>query len=158
MERLERVSGMVVPGGFGYRGIEGKIVAARYARQNKLPYLGLCLGMQVMVIELARHAFDSDEPNSTEFNLSTKHPVIDLLPGTAYSRKLDLAQLFRLSIPGTYVVSVGYDPEAYFAMAGATAKRTKGLWLGKAQPAAATVTLTEKGSAPAPKPAAADRD
>ena len=70
----------MVPGGFGYRGIEGKIVAARYAREQQVPYLGLCLGMQVMVIELARHALGSDEPNSTEFDLNTQYPVIDLMP------------------------------------------------------------------------------
>ena len=69
-----------MPGGFGYRGIEGKIVAARYAREKKVPYLGLCLGMQVMVIELARHILSSDEPNSAEFDIATRHPVIDLLP------------------------------------------------------------------------------
>jgi CTP synthase len=79
-EQLQGVHGVVVPGGFGYRGIEGKIVAARWARENRIPYLGLCLGMQVMVIELARHALGSDEPNSTEFDLSTPHPVISLLP------------------------------------------------------------------------------
>jgi len=79
-ERLEQVNGIVVPGGFGYRGIEGKIVAARFARINKVPYLGLCLGMQVMTIELARCIFNSDEPNSTEFDVSTKFPVIDLMP------------------------------------------------------------------------------
>jgi len=80
LEQLAQVDGIVVPGGFGYRGIEGKIVAARYARENKVPYLGLCLGMQVMVIELARHALNSDEPNSTEFNIATKYPIIDLIP------------------------------------------------------------------------------
>jgi CTP synthase len=80
LERLETVNGIVVPGGFGYRGIEGKIVAARFARQNKLPYLGLCLGMQVMSIEFARYVFGSDEPNSTEFDISAKHPIIDLMP------------------------------------------------------------------------------
>ena len=80
LARLAGVAGIVVPGGFGYRGIEGKIMAARYAREHKVPYLGLCLGLQVMVIELARHAVGSDEPNSTEFNISTKYPVIDLLP------------------------------------------------------------------------------
>ena len=79
-EQLQEVGGVVVPGGFGYRGIEGKVAAARWARQNRVPYLGLCLGMQVMTIELARHALGSDEPNSTEFDLSTKHPVIDLMP------------------------------------------------------------------------------
>jgi len=78
--RLQAVDGIVVPGGFGYRGIEGKIVAARYAREHRKPYLGLCLGMQVMCIELARMAIGSDEPNSTEFDVTTRHPVIDLLP------------------------------------------------------------------------------
>lgn len=78
-ERLAQVDGIVVPGGFGDRGIEGKILAARYARVHKLPYLGLCLGMQVMCIELARNVLESDEPNSTEFDPGTKHPVIDLM-------------------------------------------------------------------------------
>jgi CTP synthase len=80
LDKLENVAGVVVPGGFGYRGIEGKIIAARYARQHRKPYLGLCLGLQVLVIELARHALDSDEPNSTEFDPSTRHPVIALMP------------------------------------------------------------------------------
>jgi CTP synthase len=77
---LEGVNGIVVPGGFGYRGVEGKIRAARFAREHKVPYLGLCLGMQVMCIEYARHLLGSDEPNSTEFDLFTRYPVIDLLP------------------------------------------------------------------------------
>ena len=78
-QRFEGLHGIVVPGGFGYRGIEGKVMAARFARENQIPYLGLCLGMQVMVIELARHALDSDEPNSTEFDIKTQYPVIDLM-------------------------------------------------------------------------------
>jgi CTP synthase len=69
-----------VPGGFGYRGIEGKIKAARYARENKVPYLGLCLGMHIMVIEMARKVLKSNEPNSREFDENTAYPVIDLLP------------------------------------------------------------------------------
>lgn len=80
LERLHGVDGVVVPGGFGYRGIEGKIVAAKYARENRIPYLGLCLGMQVMCIEFARSLLNSDEPNSTEFDISTKYPIIDLMP------------------------------------------------------------------------------
>ncbi len=80
IERLKRADGIVVPGGFGYRGIEGKIVAARTARENEIPYLGLCLGMQVMCIELARHVLQSDEPNSTEFDRKTEHPIIALMP------------------------------------------------------------------------------
>jgi CTP synthase len=78
--RLLAADGIVVPGGFGYRGIEGKIVAANVARENQIPYLGLCLGMQVMCIELARHVLDSHAPNSTEFEPSTAHPVIALMP------------------------------------------------------------------------------
>jgi len=77
---LEGLHGIVVPGGFGYRGVEGKIRAAQFAREHHVPFLGLCLGMQVMCIEFARHVFDSPEPNSTEFNLFTRYPVIDLLP------------------------------------------------------------------------------
>jgi len=77
---LGAVKGIVVPGGFGYRGIEGMVVAARYARERKVPYLGLCLGMQVMVVEYARAVFGSQEPNSTEFDPHTPYPVIDLLP------------------------------------------------------------------------------
>ncbi len=77
---LREAQGIIVPGGFGERGIEGKIKAVKYARENEIPYLGLCLGLHVMVIEFARCLFNSDEPNSTEFNPSTSYPVIDLLP------------------------------------------------------------------------------
>jgi CTP synthase len=77
---LRFASGIVVPGGFGERGIEGKIMAAKYARENKIPYLGLCLGMHVLVIEFARHVFGSADCNSTEFAPSCQYPVIDLLP------------------------------------------------------------------------------
>ncbi len=79
-EQFEGLDGIVVPGGFGERGIEGKILAARWARENQVPYFGLCLGMQVMCIELARHVYQSDEPNSTEFDAKTEHPVISLMP------------------------------------------------------------------------------
>ncbi len=79
-DRLGGVDGVVVPGGFGYRGIEGKIGAAHFARENAVPYLGLCLGMQVMCIDFARHILQTDEPNSTEFDLSTEYPIIDLMP------------------------------------------------------------------------------
>lgn len=78
-EMLNGVSGIVVPGGFGERGIEGKIMAARRARENKIPYLGLCLGMQVMCIELARSVLGTDEANSTEFDRNCEHPVISLM-------------------------------------------------------------------------------
>jgi CTP synthase len=77
---LRSAQGIVVPGGFGIRGIEGMVRAARYAREHELPYLGLCLGMHIMVIEYARHILHSGEPNSTEFAVDTCYPVIDLLP------------------------------------------------------------------------------
>ncbi len=76
---LRSAQGIIVPGGFGIRGIEGMIKAAKYARNNDIPYLGLCLGLQVMVIEFARYVFDSDRPNSTEFDKTTPYPVIDLM-------------------------------------------------------------------------------
>jgi len=76
---IEGVDGVVVPGGFGERGIEGKIKAAHYARTQGVPYLGLCLGMQVMVVEAARAAFGTDDVNSSEFAPETGHPVISLL-------------------------------------------------------------------------------
>ncbi|MCO5183863.1 MAG: CTP synthase [Anaerolineae bacterium] len=79
-DQLERVDGVVVPGGFGYRGIEGKIMAARWARENKIPYLGLCLGMQVMCIEFGRTILHDESVNSTEFDSGTRHPVISLMP------------------------------------------------------------------------------
>jgi len=77
---LRSAQGIIVPGGFGIRGIEGMIRAASYARNNEIPYLGLCLGMQVMVIEFARYVLGSTEANSTEFDSSTPYPVIYLLP------------------------------------------------------------------------------
>jgi CTP synthase len=77
--QLRGVDAVVVPGGFGERGIEGKVIAARYARENQIPYLGLCLGMQVMVVEAARSALGTDAVNSTEFDPETPHPVISLL-------------------------------------------------------------------------------
>ncbi len=76
---LSHLNGIVVPGGFGSRGIPGKILAAGYAREHKVPYLGLCLGMQVMTIELARSVAGLAEANSTEFDESTSQPVIDLM-------------------------------------------------------------------------------
>ena len=77
--RLHGVDAVVVPGGFGERGIEGKVEAAHWARVNKVPYLGLCLGMQVMVVEAARSAFGTNAVNSTEFDPETPNPVISML-------------------------------------------------------------------------------
>lgn len=80
-KKLAKVAGIVVPGGFGHRGVEGKIMAAKYAREHKKPYLGLCLGMQVATIEFARHVLNTQDANSTEFNPKTANPVIHILPG-----------------------------------------------------------------------------
>ena len=91
---LRSAQGIIVPGGFGLRGIEGMVKAANYARNNEIPYLGLCLGLHVMVIELARHVFNSTEPNSTEFNPDTAYPVIDLLP--EQRKRKDMGGTMRL--------------------------------------------------------------
>jgi CTP synthase len=79
-ELLGAVDGILIPGGFGGRGIEGKIAAAQIAREQRIPYLGICLGMQVAVAEFARHVAGMEGANSTEFDLETPFPVIDLLP------------------------------------------------------------------------------
>jgi len=79
-ETVKAADGIIVPGGFGDRGIEGKIQAARYAREDKVPYLGLCLGMQLMVVEFGRQVLGDESVNSTEFDPDTPHPVIDLMP------------------------------------------------------------------------------
>ena len=77
---LADVDGVIVPGGFGYRGVEGKIEAIRWVREEKVPYLGICLGMQLAVIEFARNVCGLEGANSTEFALDTTYPVIDLMP------------------------------------------------------------------------------
>jgi CTP synthase len=80
VQRMDDADGIIIPGGFGGRGIEGKIAAARVAREQQIPYLGICLGMQVAVAEFARHVAGMDGANSTEFDIETPYPVIDLLP------------------------------------------------------------------------------
>jgi CTP synthase len=80
LARLHDADGILIPGGFGGRGIEGKIAAARVAREHEIPYLGICLGMQVAVAEFARNVAGMDGANSTEFDIETPYPVIDLLP------------------------------------------------------------------------------
>ncbi len=80
LDALTGAQGILVPGGFGERGIEGKINAARYAREHRLPYFGLCLGMQVMCIEFARNILGLADANSTEFNPKTPNPIISLMP------------------------------------------------------------------------------
>jgi CTP synthase len=110
IDRLLEADGVVVPGGFGYRGIEGKIIAAHIAREHNLPYLGLCLGMQVMCIEFARHIFRSDEPNSTEFDISTKYPIIDLMPD-----QRDIADMGGTMRLGVYECQLTPGTHAYDA-------------------------------------------
>jgi len=78
-ELLSNLDGILVPGGFGDRGTEGKIIASRFARENNIPYFGLCLGMQIAVIDFARNQLGLTDANSTEFNPNTPHPVIDIM-------------------------------------------------------------------------------
>ncbi len=80
LAELEECDGILIPGGFGVRGVEGKIRAARWARENGVPYLGICLGMQIAVADFARHVVGMDGANSTEFDPETPFPVVDLLP------------------------------------------------------------------------------
>ncbi len=88
------VDGILVPGGFGARGIEGKILAAKYARENGVPYLGLCLGMQIAVIEFARDVLGWADANSGEFDADSSHKVIDFMPGQ--SDEIDKGGTLRL--------------------------------------------------------------
>ena len=105
--RLDGLDGMVIPGGFGARGIEGKIAAAAYARENRIPCLGLCLGMQVMTIEYARHVLGLADANSTEFEPSTTNPVIDLMNDqrdvTDKGGTMRLGAYYAVLQPGTKV-------------------------------------------------------
>ena len=79
-QMLHKVDGILVPGGFGNRGTEGMILAAQYARVHKIPYLGICLGMQMAIVEFARHVLGYEDANSIELDPATKHPVIALMP------------------------------------------------------------------------------
>lgn len=111
---VEHVDGIIVPGGFGSRGTEGKIKTARYARENQVPYLGLCLGMQLMVIEFARYVLGDEDANSTEFDRSTTHPVIDLMPDQRGI--VDMGGTMRLGLypcqlqPGTIAAQAYQQP------------------------------------------------
>jgi CTP synthase len=111
--RLEHLDGMVIPGGFGPRGIEGKIAAAAHARENKIPCLGLCLGMQVMTIEFARHVLGLADANSTEFDPASKNPVIDLMVDqrdvTNKGGTMRLGAYYAVLQPGTKVAEAYGD-------------------------------------------------
>jgi CTP synthase len=110
--QLEKFDAILVPGGFGKRGVEGKILTAQYAREHKIPYLGICLGMQVATIEVARHLAGLTGANSTEFDPETPHPVIALIDewqdrdGTIQKRdeKSDLGGTMRLGAQSSDVV------------------------------------------------------
>jgi CTP synthase len=114
---LAGLDGIVVPGGFGWRGVEGKLDAVRYAREEGVPYLGLCLGLQCAVIEFARNVCGLDDANSSEFDPATPHPVIDLLP--EQKNVTDLGGSMRLGaqpchvVPGTKAATVYDDPVVY---------------------------------------------
>lgn len=94
-QQLRKVSGVVVPGGFGPRGIEGKVQAVQFARERGIPYLGLCYGLHMAVIEVARNLLGLEGANSTEINPQTPHPVIDLMPG---QRGVDMGGTMRLGL------------------------------------------------------------
>ncbi len=108
IEDLKNLNGVVVPGGFGYRGIEGKIGAIEYLRKNKIPFLGICLGLQCAVIEYARNVCGISDANSTEFSQTTKNPVIDLLPNQDLEAD-DVGASMRL---GTYPCKIQLDTMA----------------------------------------------
>ena len=113
-ERLHQLDGMIIPGGFGERGIEGKLAAVRFAREHEVPCLGLCLGLQVMVIDTARHLAGMDRANSREFESTTPFPVIDLMDDQ--HNIVDMGGTMRLGaqiaqlLPGT-VVAAAYGAE-----------------------------------------------
>ena len=98
LEELSSLNGVIIPGGFGYRGIEGKIEAIQYIRENKIPFLGICLGLQCAVIEFARNVCNIKDANSSEFSQSSKNLVIDLLPDQNLEKD-DVGASMRL---GTY--------------------------------------------------------
>ena len=81
MELLENLDGIVVPGGFGSRGVEGMILTSKYCRENKIPYFGICLGMQVAIVDIARNLCHLEGAHSMEVDENTPHPVIEILPG-----------------------------------------------------------------------------
>ena len=108
--QLNGVGGILVPGGFGDRGIEGMITAVQYARENRIPYFGICLGMQMAVVEYARNVCGMKKANSTEFDLQTRYPVIDLLP--EQKTLTDKGATMRL---GAYACMLDQASQAYAA-------------------------------------------
>ena len=107
-ELLGDVSGILVPGGFGNRGIEGKITAIQYARENKIPFLGLCLGMQLAIVEFARNVVGWSDAHSAELDPATTHPVIHLMP--EQDGVEDIGGTLRL---GSYPCTLDKESKAY---------------------------------------------
>jgi CTP synthase len=113
-EKMKSLDGIVIPGGFGLRGVEGKIRAAEYAREAGVPCLGLCLGMQVMTIEFARHVLGMENAHSTEFDLATPYPVIDIMNDqrdvTDKGGTMRLGAYYAVLEPGTKVAEAYGEP------------------------------------------------
>lgn len=109
-ELLKETDGIIVPGGFGDRGVDGKIMAIQYARENKIPFLGICLGMQLAVVEFARNVLGLADAHTTEINPETKHPIIDLLP--EQKEVEDLGGTLRL---GLYPCELKQETKAFAA-------------------------------------------
>ena len=86
---FQGADGVLVPGGFGDRGVKGKMMAAKYARENNVPYLGICLGMQLAVVEFARHVMNFPDADSTEFNPNTKTPCVIFMPEVIFKLNTD---------------------------------------------------------------------
>lgn len=110
-DQLRFADGIVVPGGFGYRGVEGKIMTARYAREQDVPYLGLCLGMQTMCIEFARHVLHLEDANSSEFETPSEHHVIDIMSEQRGLR--DLGGTMRLGLYPCHLIEGSVARQAY---------------------------------------------
>lgn len=100
---VRAAEGILVPGGFGGRGVEGKVLAAKYARENKVPYLGICLGMQVAVIEFARNVLGLADADSAEFNAATAHPVVVFMP------EISTQHMVRLDLFGCVILTRVFD-------------------------------------------------
>jgi len=110
-KKLQNADGILVPGGFGTRGIEGKILAIEYARTNNVPFLGICLGMQTAVIEFARNVLKYEDANSSEFDPDTEYPVIDLMPE---QKDIDaLGGTMRLGLYEAELLPGSHAEEAY---------------------------------------------
>jgi CTP synthase len=145
-DRIRNLDGIVIPGGFGERGIEGMVAGAAYARQHEIPCLGLCLGLQVMVIDVARHLADLERANSREFDSLTPHPVIDLMPD-----QVDITEKGGTMRLGSYqaVLQAGSKvAEAYGSTSATERHRHRYEVANKYRPRLETAGLTCSGTSP----------